>query len=171
MSIKNIKNKLKANSRQDSIWLKNAKWRKENEAWLDISFKIAVKVLSALKANKAKGVYPKSQKELAEALDCSPQYISKLLKGKQRLGIDTITKVGNIMGLQLLTVPEEEVYNEDLMSSDDKFILDINIEKMESFDHHFTTIWQDELWQRYNYSVNVQEPTYIRPNLKHLKIA
>lgn len=171
MSIKNIKNKLRANSKQDSTWLKNAKWRKENEAWLDISFKIAVKVLSALKANKATGEYPKNQKELAMALDCSPQYISKLLKGKERLGIDTITKVGDVLGLQLITVPEEKVFNENLMSSDDKFILDINIEKMESFDHHFTTIWQNEFWQRYNYSANVQEPTYVRPNLELLKIA
>ncbi len=70
-------------SKKKSGWLEKAKWRKENEEWLDISFKIAVKVLSALKENEATDTYPKNQKELAEALDCSPQFISKLLKGQE----------------------------------------------------------------------------------------
>jgi plasmid maintenance system antidote protein VapI len=55
--------------------------------------------MSALKVNKATDTHPKDQKELADALDFTPQYISKLLKGKKRLGIDTISKIVKIIGL------------------------------------------------------------------------
>lgn len=108
-------------SQEKSGWLDKAKWRKENEEWLDISFKIAVKVMSALKANKATGTFPKNQKELAEALDCTPQYVSKLLKGQEKLGIDTITKVGKIIGVKLLEVPEEEM-KEDIAINEESFL-------------------------------------------------
>lgn len=52
MSIDKIKQKLKQTSIKDSGWLEKAKWRQENEDWLDISFSIAVRVASTLKANK-----------------------------------------------------------------------------------------------------------------------
>lgn len=96
-------------SKEKSGWLDKARWRKENEAWLDISFKIAVKILSALKANKTANVYPKTQKELAVAMDCSPQYVSKLLKGTENLQLETITKIELILDINLIQVPEFEV--------------------------------------------------------------
>ena len=95
-------------SKEKSGWLEKAKWRKENEAWLDISFKIAVKILSALKGNKIANVYPKTQKELASAMDCSPQYVSKLLKGTENLQLETITKIEQILDIDLIQVPQFE---------------------------------------------------------------
>lgn len=56
-------------SEKKSGWLEKAKWREENEAWLDISFAIAIKILGALRENKKSNVFPKNQKELAEAMD------------------------------------------------------------------------------------------------------
>ena len=59
-------------SEKRSGWFDKAKWREENVAWLDISFQIAVKVLGALRANRKNNVFPKTQKDLAEAMECSP---------------------------------------------------------------------------------------------------
>jgi|SRR5690554_839492 len=106
MSIDSIKNRLKEASKQDNTWIERAKYRKENKAWLDISFAIAVKVMSALKANKAANVFPKTQKELAGAMVCSPQYVNKLLKGTENLQLETIAKIEQILNLVLIQVPE-----------------------------------------------------------------
>ena len=106
MSIDKIKQKLIQNSIQDSSWLEKAKWRQENEDWLDISFNIAVRVVSTLSANKKANTSPKNQIELAEAMGCTPQYINKLLKGQEKLQIDTICKVQRILGVKLIEVPK-----------------------------------------------------------------
>lgn len=106
MSIDKIKQKLIQDSIKDTTWLEEAKWRQENEDWLDISFSIAVKVASTLSANKKANVYPKSQVELAEAMGCSAQYINKLLKGQEKLQIDTICKVQRILNIKLIEVPK-----------------------------------------------------------------
>lgn len=105
---KNIENFLKHVSKKDSGWLEKAKWRQENEDWLDISFSIAVRVASTLNANKKAHVFPKTQVELAEALGCSAQYVNKLLKGQEKLQIDTICKIGRILGIKLIEVPKME---------------------------------------------------------------
>lgn len=109
MSIENIKKRLQQESVKDTQWLKRAQWRKENQDWLDISFEIAVKIGAALSKNKKTGTYPKSQKELAEAMGVSPQYINKVLKGSENLQLETITKIQNILGVALIHVPKEEV--------------------------------------------------------------
>jgi plasmid maintenance system antidote protein VapI len=108
MSIDKIKQKLIQTSIKDSGWLEKAKWRQENEDWLDISFSIAVRVASTLSANKKADKYPKNQVELAGAMGCSAQYVNKLLKGQEKLQIDTICKVGRILGITLIEVPKME---------------------------------------------------------------
>jgi ribosome-binding protein aMBF1 (putative translation factor) len=97
---------LKHVSKKDSGWLAKAKWRQENEDWLDVSFTIATKVLSTLNANKKTGTFPKSQVELADAMGCSAQYVNKLLKGQENLQIETICKIGRILGITLIEVPK-----------------------------------------------------------------
>jgi len=108
MSINSIKNKLKQTSIQDTTWIERAKFRKENQDWLDISFAIAVKMFSVLKENKKKDIFPKSQKELAIALDCTPQYVNKLLKGSENLQLETIAKIEHILNVNLIEVPKFE---------------------------------------------------------------
>ncbi len=109
MSIDKIKQRIIENSIKDSGWLEKAKWRQENEDWLDISFSIAVKILSALSANKKANVSPKTQIELAEAMGCSAQYVNKLLRGQENLQIDTICKVQSILGIKLIEVPKAAI--------------------------------------------------------------
>lgn len=106
MSNNNIKNKLKKSSKKDTTWINEAKYRRENEEWLDLSFKIAVKIMAALKNNKAAKVIPGTQVELAKELGCSPQYINKVLKGSENLQLETITKLQSILGVKLIEIPE-----------------------------------------------------------------
>lgn len=106
---KNMTNFLKHVSIEDSGWMAKAKWRQENEDWLDVSFDIAIRIGSTLYDNKQKNKYPKNQVELAEAMGCSAQYINKLLKGQENLQIETICKIGRILGLSLIEVPKIEV--------------------------------------------------------------
>ncbi len=108
MSIEKIKQKLIQNSIPDSGWLEKAIWRQENEDWLDISFTIAVKILSALSANKKASISPRNQKELAEAMNCSAQYVNKLMRGQENLQIETICKVQRILGIKLIEIPKIE---------------------------------------------------------------
>lgn len=109
MSIDKIKQRIIENSIKDSGWLEKAKWRQENEDWLDISFDVALRVASTLSANKKADKYPKSQVELAEAMGCSAQYVNKLLRGQENLQIETICKIGRILGIKLIEVPKMEI--------------------------------------------------------------
>ena len=38
-----------------------------------------------------------TQKQLAERMNCSQQYISKILKGKENLSLETLTKKENAL--------------------------------------------------------------------------
>jgi len=99
MSLESIKQRLFAQSIKDSKWLEQAKWRAENEAWLDLSFSIALMIGRWLRANGM------SQKELAERLGYSPQYVSKIVKGSENLTLETITKIEKVLGIKLIEVP------------------------------------------------------------------
>lgn len=90
-------------SEEKSGWLDKALYRKENEDWLNISFDIAIKIMSTLRANKKQGNYPKNQKELAEVMGCSAQYITKLLKGSENLTIETISKIQKALDISLIS--------------------------------------------------------------------
>ena len=77
-------------------WREKAGWRRENRRWLRYSGFIALTVLHRLEELKM------SQKELAERMKCSPQYISKLLKGSENLTLDTISKLEECLDLDLV---------------------------------------------------------------------
>ncbi len=95
-----LSKKIKTAAKKDENWLQNAKERQANKAWLEISFKIAVKILRFLKKEKM------TQKELANKLGFSPQYMSKILKGKENLTLETISKIQNIIKIDLIQVPD-----------------------------------------------------------------
>lgn len=81
-------------------WIKKARYRKENGGWLRKSQNIAIRVLGEL---DKKGM---QQKELAEALDVSPQQVSKIVKGKENLTLQTISKLEQVLGIALFEVPK-----------------------------------------------------------------
>jgi transcriptional regulator with XRE-family HTH domain len=85
-------------SDETSVFEKKAIWRIENHKWLMLSAKIAIKTLSAL---RNKGI---SQKDLADKMNVSPQYINKIVKGQENLSLETITKLEAALGIQLIEI-------------------------------------------------------------------
>ena len=63
-------------SSSPSYFEENAKWRKENKAWLEWSRNIALSLVEYMESNGL------NRNGLAERLNVSPQYISKILSGK-----------------------------------------------------------------------------------------
>ena len=86
------------NSAFDQGWYEDAKWRQENKKWLDLSFTIALRILTELKAKSI------SQIKLAEMVGCTPQYINKVLKGTENLQLETIVKIENALETSLINV-------------------------------------------------------------------
>jgi len=76
-----------------------AEWRKENRGWLRNSFEIALHVQSAI---KTKGW---NQKQLAEAMGVSPQQVSKIMKGRENLTLQTIDTLEKILETKLIETP------------------------------------------------------------------
>ena len=99
--------KIIQNSIKDREWIEQVKNRQKNEEWTSLSFKIAVQILRHLRFNKI------SQKSVAEKLNCSPQYFSKLLKGKENLTLETIWKLQRVLGITLIEVVEFQL-NENI---------------------------------------------------------
>lgn len=79
-----------------SKWREKAEWRQKNKSWLRYSQHIAIKMLE--KMNEL-GL---TQKALAERMDCSQQYISKVLRGHENLSIETICKIEDALDIELL---------------------------------------------------------------------
>ncbi|NDW12622.1 XRE family transcriptional regulator [Bacteroides sp. 214] len=85
------------------------RFREENKPWLRESKKIAIKVLKAL---KEQGL---SQKDLAEKMNVSPQYVNKLVKGKENFTLETQVKLQDTLHIPLLAsyYETQQVKNED----------------------------------------------------------
>lgn len=76
--------------------LETIAWREANEEWLEESFRIAMLILKALREKEM------SQKDLADKMNVSPQYISKIVKGSENLTLDTICKIERILKINIL---------------------------------------------------------------------
>ena len=83
-------------SETPSTWREEAEWRRDNWSWLRHSQKIAVKVLLEM---KEQGL---TQKALAERMECTQQYVSKILKGKENMSLDTLSKLEDALGISLI---------------------------------------------------------------------
>lgn len=79
-----------------SDWIEKANKRQENKEWLKHSQKIALKVLRTLRKEKI------SQKSLAERIGVSPQYVNKIVKGKENLTLETISKLEKALSIDLM---------------------------------------------------------------------
>ncbi|MGL5636911.1 MAG: helix-turn-helix transcriptional regulator [Bacteroidales bacterium] len=86
-------------SGETSGWRTKARDRKQNKEWRRIVGEIAVSILKFLKENGL------TQVELAKRLDVSPQYVSKIVQGKENLSIETICKIQLALGIQLIAIP------------------------------------------------------------------
>jgi ribosome-binding protein aMBF1 (putative translation factor) len=92
-------------SETPSKWREEAEWRRDNWSWLRHSQKIAVKVLLQMKQIGL------TQKALAERMNCTQQYVSKILKGKENMSLETLSKLEDALGIDL-------IYDERVTCSD-----------------------------------------------------
>lgn len=94
-------NKLKTySSTTPSKWREEAAYRQENKAWLRYSQMVAMKMLDRMEEIGL------TQKTLAQRMNCSQQYISKVLKGGENLSLETIFKIEGALDLKLVCEPE-----------------------------------------------------------------
>ncbi len=96
-NMKNVIEKLnKHKSSTQTRWREKVQWRQENKSWLRHSQIIAVKML------KRMDQLGMTQQALAERLNCNKQYVSKVLKGRENLTLDTISKIEDALDLHLI---------------------------------------------------------------------
>lgn len=79
-------------------WLKKAQYRRGNRAWLRKSHLIAVKILSVLDEKEIQ------QKELANLLDISTQKMSKIVRGKENLTLEMISRLEAALEVKLMDI-------------------------------------------------------------------
>jgi transcriptional regulator with XRE-family HTH domain len=88
--------KLNKISAGKSNWIENAKERQKNLDWIHHSQKIAVKILRTLRETGMK------QNELAVIIGVSPQQVNKIVRGKENLTLETISKLENALNIELI---------------------------------------------------------------------
>jgi antitoxin component HigA of HigAB toxin-antitoxin module len=94
-----IINKLrKHQSDAPSGWRADAAYRAENRSWLRYSQHIAMLMLDRM---EELGL---TQKALAEQMCVSQQYVSKILKGRENLTLDTLAKIEEHLHIHVLTL-------------------------------------------------------------------
>lgn len=95
----NTLNKLQQHqSATPSRWREEAEKRKVNKEWLRYSQNIAMRMLDKM---EEEGI---TQKQLAERMNCSQQYISKILKGCENLSLETLAKIECALGIGVMQV-------------------------------------------------------------------
>ena len=89
-------------SNSQSNWLNEASKRQANKLWFKRSSRIALRILREIRAQKP--INGMSQKKLAAEMGVSPQYINKVVKGKENLTLETIAKIEQVLGISLIEV-------------------------------------------------------------------
>lgn len=80
-----------------SRWREKAEWRLQNKSWLRHSQRIAMLMLDKMEEMHM------TQKQLAEQMGCSQQYISKVLKGQENLSLETMAKIEHCLNICILS--------------------------------------------------------------------
>lgn len=79
-----------------SKWREAAEERQANKSWLRFSQSVAMRMLDKMEQMHL------TQKGLAELMGCSQQYVSKILKGRENLTLDTMCKIENALHLEIM---------------------------------------------------------------------
>lgn len=82
-------------------WSKDADYRLKNRKWLRYSSNIARRILAVIEDKE-----DFSQANLARLLGVSPQHISKIVKGKENLTLETIANISTVLETELISFPE-----------------------------------------------------------------
>lgn len=97
----------------ESDTLQKIKERNNNRYWLRESRRISAKVLVGLKEKNM------TQKDLAEKMEVTPQYINKIVKGGENLTLRTIVKLQDILDIEILSpyIPSSSQQKEGVMNA------------------------------------------------------
>ena len=90
-------------AREESKWKEAALQRSFDAGWRRLSFLIALRILRSIRDQKL--VNGMTQKKLAERIGVSPQYINKVVKGRENLTLETIVKIQKALGVSLIEIP------------------------------------------------------------------
>ena len=139
-------------SGEDTKTITEVKHRIKNRAMLRESQHIAIKVLMKLDE------LGWAQKDLAKAMDVSPQQITKIVSGKENMTIETQIKLQNILDIPVLAS-----YYENKRTDLDEWILTIEkrIEKIAAQDIQISSNYQVTKTMRfksYRYSQEHYQP-------------
>ncbi len=106
-----------------SDWRDKSEERKKIQPWRKRSIQIAIRILEVLREKDI------TQKELAERMQVSSQYVNKLVKGSENLSLETIEKLESTLNINLITVTSFHAISKSLHtgktstnSSEDFFI-------------------------------------------------
>lgn len=139
-------------SGEDTKTITEVKHRIKNRAMLRESQHIAIKVLMKLDE------LGWTQKDLAKAMDVSPQQITKIVSGKENMTIETQIKLQNILDIPVLAS-----YYENKRTDLDEWILTIEkrIEKIAAQDIQISSNYQvtkTVRFKSYRYSQEHYQP-------------
>ncbi len=98
---------------RESDAVKNARERIKNREWLKESQKLAIRILLRLDELKW------TQAKLAAELGVTPQYVNKLLKGKEKFGWDNLIAIQRILDMPILytTQSKTEMFSKSYSKS------------------------------------------------------
>ncbi len=88
---------------KNARWKKVAKWNRKHAESLEDFIVIATRIAQTL---KAKGM---TQKELAGKLGVSPQALTRIMKGRQNLTLQSIRKIEKVLDISLITIQLRDV--------------------------------------------------------------
>lgn len=83
-------------SEMPSTFIEDAAWRQKNEEWLKWSRKIAMKIVDYMQENGL------SRSDIADKLDVSPQYVSRILSGKTNFSFKSIAEIERKLGISCM---------------------------------------------------------------------
>jgi transcriptional regulator with XRE-family HTH domain len=103
MKKEEIEEKLrKVISKEKGSWLEDTQYWADNEKWLKRSQSIAITVHRTL---RAKGL---NQRDLAALMNRSAQQVNRWLKGSENFTLETIAKLEEALGIELMNVTNIE---------------------------------------------------------------
>lgn len=98
-------------SKEETKTIDRAKARLAQKGFLKLSKMISIKILARLDELGWKQV------DLAKRMGVTPQQVNKWIKGKENFTLETLVKISDILGIELITVPikPQEVHVKEII--------------------------------------------------------
>ena len=81
-----------------SKWREKTEWRMKNKLWLCYSQHIAMMMLDQMEKLNI------NKEQLSKLLDCTQEYVSKILKGQENLTLETMAKIEQCLKIQIFNI-------------------------------------------------------------------